>query len=135
MPGKIGWIDLTVTDAPGLLISGTPSTPVNATPLTFKVTDSGSPAKTATTTNLTLTIASATLTITTASLASGQVNVAYSLTLAATGGTGTYTWQLTAGTLPAGLSLNATTGLISGTPTTQVTATALTFKVTASGSL
>jgi hypothetical protein len=124
---------LTLNASSGL-ISGTPSTPVSATPLTFKVTDSGSPAQTATTTNLTLTIAPATLTITTASLASGQVNVTYSLTLAATGGTGTYTWQLTAGTLPAGLSLNATTGLISGTPTTQVTTTPLTFKVMDSGS-
>ena len=115
------------------LISGTPNTPVTATPLTFKVTDSGSPAQTATS-SLTLTIAPATLTITTVSLSTGVVNVSYSQTLAATGGTGAYTWQLTAGTLPAGLSLNASTGLISGTPTTQVTATPLTFKVTDSGS-
>ena len=109
------------------LISGTPSTPVTATPLTFKVTDSGSPVQTATA-SLTLTIAPATLTITTASLSTGVVNVSYSQTLAATGGTGAYTWQLTSGTLPAGLSLNASTGLISGTPTTQVTATSLTFQ-------
>ena len=88
-----------------------------ATPLTFKVTDSGSPAQSAPA-NLTLTITPATLVITTASLAAGQVNVPYSLTLAATGGTGAYMWQLTAGTLPAGLSLNGATGLISGTPST-----------------
>jgi hypothetical protein len=115
------------------LIGGTPTTAVAATPLTFKVTDSGSPAQTATA-NFTLTIAPATLAITTASLAPGQVNVAYSLTLAATGGTGTYTWQSTGGALPAGLTLNAATGMISGTPTTPVTATPLTFKVTDSGS-
>ena len=114
-------------------ISGTPTIPVVATPLTFKVTDSGSPAQTATA-NLSITIAPAGLAVTTLSLPNGQVNVAYSLTLAASGGTGADTWQLTAGTLPAGLSLNATTGLISGTPNTPVTATPLTFKVTDSGS-
>ena len=85
------------------LINGTPGTAGTATPLTFKVTDSGSPAQTATV-NLTMTIAPPTLVITTASLSAGQVNVPYSLTLAATGGTGTHSWQLTAGTLPAGLT-------------------------------
>ena len=119
---------------PSGVISGTPSTPVTNTPLTFKVTDSGSPAQTATTTGLTLTILPPALTITTTSLSTGVVGVSYSQTLAAIGGTGAYTWQLTSGTLPAGLSLNANTGLISGTPTTQVTATPLSFKVTDSGS-
>ena len=116
------------------LISGTPSTQVVATPLTFKVTDSGSPAQSASA-NLTLTIAPATLVITTTSPACrARSNVAYSLTLAATGGTGAYMWQLTAGTLPAGLSLNGATGLISGTPSTPVVNTPLTFKVADSGS-
>ena len=114
------------------LINGTPGTAGTATPLTFKVTDSGSPAQTATV-NLTMTIAPPTLVITTASLSAGQVNVPYSLTLAATGGTGTYSWQLTAGTLPAGLTLSAA-GLISGTPTTPIPSAPLTFKVTDSGS-
>jgi len=60
--------------------------------------------------------------------------VAYSATLAAKGGTTPYTWSLTSGALPAGLSLNASTGAITGTPTTAVTSTPLTFKVTDSGS-
>ncbi len=34
------------------------------------------------------------------------------------GGTGAYTWSITSGSLPPGLTLNATQGLISGTPTT-----------------
>ena len=137
--GSYTWQLIAGTMPPGLalnastgLINGTPNTAVSATPLTFKVTDSGSPAQTATA-NLTLTIAPATLVITTASLSAGQVNVPYSLTLAATGGTGTYSWQLTAGTLPAGLTLSAA-GLISGTPTTPVIATPVTFKVMDSGS-
>ena len=74
------------------------------------------------TVNLTLTIAPATLVITTTSLPDGQINVAYSTTLAATGGTTPYTWSLTSGTLPSGLSLNASTGAITGTPTVSVSA-------------
>jgi len=58
------------------------------------------------------------LTITTDSpLPAGAAGVAYSQQLAASGGTPAYTWQLASGTLPAGLSLNATTGVIAGTPT------------------
>jgi hypothetical protein len=114
-------------------ISGTPAAAITSTALTFKVTDSGSPAQTATA-NLTLTITPPPPAITTTSLADGQVGVAYSQTLAATGGSGSLTWALTAGTLPTGLTLNASTGQITGTPTLAVTNTALTFKVTDSGS-
>ena len=71
----------------------------------------------------------AALTISTSSLPTGQVGVAYSAVLAATGGTPPYTWSLTSGTLPAGLMLNAATGAITGTPTQAVTSAALTFQV------
>jgi hypothetical protein len=43
----------------------------------------------------------------------------YSTTLRAEGGETPYTWAVTAGTLPAGLSLDPSTGVISGTPTTS----------------
>jgi hypothetical protein len=57
------------------------------------------------------------LTITTSSLAPAPENLSYSATIVATGGATPYTWALTAGTLPTGLSLNIATGVISGTPT------------------
>jgi|GEM_PF-234217 len=62
------------------------------------------------------------LSVTTVSLPAGTVGTAYSQTLAATGGSGTgYTWAVTVGALPAGLTLNASTGVISGSPTAAAT--------------
>ena len=55
--------------------------------------------------------------ITTVSLPEGTEGLAYSTTLAATGGVSPYTWSVVAGGLPAGLGLNGATGEISGTPT------------------
>ena len=56
-------------------------------------------------------------TVTTASLSAGTVGIAYSATLVATGGAQPYTWSVTVGTLPAGLSLDPSTGAITGIPT------------------
>ena len=55
-----------------------------------------------------------------ATLTQGSVGVAYSYTFAGNGGT---TWSITSGSLPPGLSLNATSGVLSGTPTTPGTYT------------
>lgn len=55
------------------------------------------------------------LSITTATLTGGQIAVAYSATLTATGGTTPFTWSLAAGNLPSGLALSPA-GVISGTP-------------------
>jgi Leucine-rich repeat (LRR) protein len=57
-----------------------------------------------------------TLVITTTSLPKATQNVPYSDTLAASGGDSIYSWSVTVGLLPTGLSLNTSTGVISGTP-------------------
>jgi len=48
--------------------------------------------------------------------ATAYLNEGYSLTLQAANGTSPYTWSIVAGTLPAGLNLNTSTGVISGAP-------------------
>src|ERR1043165_4685538 len=47
----------------------------------------------------------------------GVVGKNYTSTLAATGGTPPFTWTVTGGILPVGLSLDTNTGVVSGTPT------------------
>ncbi|MCU1286142.1 MAG: Ig family protein [Acidobacteriales bacterium] len=54
--------------------------------------------------------------ITTASVPSGQVGASYSATLNATGGVQPYQWTLVSSALPSGLSLDSTSGSISGIP-------------------
>lgn len=55
------------------------------------------------------------------------VGTPYSFQLTAAGGSGSYAWRITSGTLPAGLTMSID-GLISGTPTASTTST-LTFEV------
>ncbi len=62
-------------------------------------------------------------TITLSSLPNAQLGSEYNATLSAGGGTPPYTWSVSAGSLPAGLSLNPSSGQISGTPTHVETAT------------
>ncbi len=69
---------------------------------------------------------------TTSPLPLAPLNTPYSVTLAATGGSGSDTWSVASGsTLPSWLSLDTTTGVLSGTPTTDATAT---FAVTVTDS-
>ncbi|MHC4714722.1 MAG: putative Ig domain-containing protein [Planctomycetota bacterium] len=101
-------------------ISGTPTT-VETANFTVEVTDSDSPPSTDQQA-LSIDVNAANLVITTTSLPNGAIGSPYSQTLQATGGVTPYTWAVITGSLPAGLSLNSSTGEISGTPTTQETA-------------
>jgi hypothetical protein len=114
-------------------ISGSPTTGGTAS-FTVKLTDSGSPALTASTA-FTITTVYPTLAITTSSLPHGTEGTAYNTTLAATGGTGTgYTYSVVSGTglSAVGLSLSSA-GVITGTPTTGETSIPVTVQVTDSG--
>jgi len=108
-----GTLPAGLTLAPGTgVISGTP-TATGTSNFTVQVTDANSASAQKA---LSLTVIAAP-TITTTSLPGGTQNTAYTATLTATGGTTPYTWSIATGTLPAGLTLAAGTGVISGTPT------------------
>lgn len=75
----------------------------------------------------------AALNITTSTLTAGTVGTAYNATLTVSNGTAPYSWSVSSGSLPTGLSLSAA-GVISGTPSTSGTAS-FSVKVTDSKGL
>ena len=103
------------------VISGTP-TASGSSNFTVAVVDNDAPAKQATKA-LSVTVSASPLSITTGSIPAAQNAVNYAAQLSATGGTPGYTWLLTSGKLPAGLSLQATTGSIVGTPSASGSST------------
>nr|WP_257626170.1 putative Ig domain-containing protein [Janthinobacterium sp. NKUCC06_STL] len=66
---------------------------------------------------VTITVGAPTVSLTPASLPNAAAETPYSATLTATGGMAPYTYSVSAGSLPAGLSLNSATGVLSGTAT------------------
>jgi len=95
------------------ILSGTPTAAGGPTPLTFQVTDSVGATNTK---SLAITIIAGPIITSTDPLPEGEFDILYTRTLTASGGTSPYTWSVTAGSLPTGLLLDASTGAINGTP-------------------
>jgi hypothetical protein len=114
-------------------ITGSSNT-VNTYSFTVKVVDSSNPAQTASQ-PLSISIVTGPLLVTPATLPTGAINDPYpSTTLGASGGLPPYTWAITVGSLPAGLSLNVSTGAVTGTPTGPSGTANFTAQVTDSAS-
>lgn len=113
LPAGLSFTAVTAT------LAGTP-TQTGSFNLTVTVTDSNNCTGTA---NYTLAINCPTLTVNPPSptLPAGELGTAYSQSLTQTGGVGTVTWSNPGGGLPGGLTLNSTTGVLSGTPIAQGT--------------
>lgn len=126
-PGSLpSWASL----SPGGLISGTPT--ATAGPVTFTVT--------ATDANgfsgeqpYSLSVVAPTITLSPTVLPGATWETLYTATtISASGGVGPYTFSVPPGSLPTGLSLNATSGVVSGTPTAKSQiGTTFSFTVTA----
>ena len=113
-------------------ITGTPLGPNGTSNFTASVTDSSNPKQTVSKAlSITINLPQAP-SISPTTLPNGNVGSPYSQTLSVNGGLGPYMWNVSVGTLPAGLALTAsnTTAKISGTPTTGQTGIAFTIKVT-----
>jgi putative Ig domain-containing protein len=119
-------LTLSSSTTDSIVVSGTP-TALGTSKFTMQVTDSTG---TVATQALSITInPPPPLSVATKLLSPGTVGVNYSQTLQAASGTPPYTWQITAGSLPAGLALNNSAGVISGVPTT-VQVSSFTVEVT-----
>ncbi|MDX2150168.1 MAG: Ig domain-containing protein, partial [Bryobacteraceae bacterium] len=103
-----------LTLSSGGAISGTPLQ-AGSRAITFRVTDSQQTPATATAT-LTLNVTAPTLSVNAVTLPTGTRTVAYNATFTATGGVPGYTFAVTQGALPPGLTL-ASGGALTGTPT------------------
>jgi hypothetical protein len=111
------------------VLSGVPSN-TGITALVFRVTDAIGDYATRT---LNFNSVESTLAATTAALANVVAGLNYSVALSASGGQTPYTWSVapsSQATLPPGLSLNASNGLISGVTTAVGFNRSVTFRVT-----
>ena len=100
-----------------LTISGTPANE-GASSVSINVFDSTYPSVSAPADNVTLTISPSQLAVTPAALSPLMELAFFKQPLAvAPSTTGPFTWAISSGSLPTGVSLNSTTGVLSGTPT------------------
>ncbi len=108
--------NLTLTS--GGLISGTPNV-AGSFPITIRATESGTGCFTDKA--YTLVINCQTISVSPVSLPGGTVGTAYNQSVTQSGGLGTITWSVSAGSLPTGLALNPANGAITNTPTVSGT--------------
>ncbi|HEY6332125.1 MAG TPA: Ig domain-containing protein [Blastocatellia bacterium] len=115
------WVLLSGSLPPGVtlaqstgVVSGTP-TATGTYNFILQVSDSMSNRAQVT---MSISVAGPVLAITTSSLPQAQVGSTYNQPMAASGGTPPYSWAVISGSLPPGLALGQSTGLVSGTPTT-----------------
>jgi subtilisin-like proprotein convertase family protein len=106
-------LPLGITLSSSGLLSGT-TTQTGSFPISATATDFYGCSVTV---NSTLVLSCPTITVAPSTLPAPEVGVLYSQTITASGGAGTTTFAST-GTLPPGLTLNAASGVLSGTPTT-----------------
>lgn len=97
------------------IISGTP-TQLGPSTFVLQVTDSGTPPYILSQ-SVTLSVVPTLLNMNGDPASPAPVNVLYHSQIPASGGTPPYTWRISSGQLPLGLSLDAATGFIDGTPT------------------
>jgi hypothetical protein len=112
------------------VVSGTPSATSAATNVVFSVVDAGNvlASTTSTVSFLVSPSVSATANATAQNLTTNRAMASFS-PLTASGGTLPYTYSITSGALPTGLSFSASTGVVSGTPTAVFAAANVTFSV------
>jgi hypothetical protein len=111
------------------ILSGTFTT-VQTTSVVISVTDSNGVTAASTCSRSFTVVAELTSTlsnITTEALTLTAAMTSYTPIAALSGGVSPYTYIITSGTLPTGVTLNSSTGLVSGTPTATKSAAAVTF--------
>jgi len=117
--GTITWsatglpIGVSINPNTGVL-SGTPQQAITST---IVITATGNGPCTGSQTFNNVVVSCPTITVNPVSLNTITVGSTFNQNLSQTGATGTISWAVTAGTIPPGLSLNTTTGAITGTPT------------------
>lgn len=129
--GTFTW-SFTGTLPPGLSLNTTTGaltgTPTTAGTYTFTIVGTNTAQNCSGSRTYTVTVSCPTITVSPNTLPNAPIGQAYSQTVTQTGGTGTITWSVSSGTLPTGVTLNSTSGVISGTPTV---AGSYTFTITA----
>lgn len=94
----------------------TAPTVTSTTAVIVKATSAADPTKSASATVAVVTQSG--LSITTISIPDATVGVAYAFTISATGGTPPYNWSVASGSLPSGIQLSSSSGILAGTAST-----------------